>query len=91
MIQTNLATLRLRFANTFCTEEPPPITTSQAQKRQFSKGKQLGTDDLIKGGFQPRFVVTHGGVGLGLFIKDILNSHTLDTLNGISNQKLLGT
>ena len=29
-------------------------------------------DDLIKEGFQPRFVITHGGVGLGLFIKDIL-------------------
>ena len=29
-------------------------------------------DELIKEGFQPKFVVTHGGLGLGLFIKDIL-------------------
>ena len=29
-------------------------------------------DQLIDEGFSPRFVVTHGGMGIGLFIKDLL-------------------
>ena len=28
--------------------------------------------EIIKEGFKPKLIITHGGVGIGLFIKDIL-------------------
>ena len=40
------------------------VLQGQAVLREINK--------LTESGFQPRFVITHGGMGLGLFIKDFL-------------------
>ena len=40
------------------------VLQGQAVLREISK--------LTASGFQPRFVITHGGMGIGLFIKDFL-------------------